>query len=69
MTYPLRPERSALLVIDAQEEYFDASGPASFPEAVDRLGNINVLIEAFAGHRAPVVYIRHAHRPTSVDVG
>ena len=69
MTYPLRPERSALLVIDAQEEYFDASGPAFFPEAADRLGRINLLIEAFATHRAPVVYLRHAHRPTGVDVG
>ena len=69
MTYPVRPDRSALLVVDAQEEYFDPDGPASFPEALDRLGNINVLIEAFAAHRAPVAYIRHAHRATGADVG
>ena len=69
MTYPVRPERSALLVVDVQEEYFDPDGPASFPEAHDRLGNINALVEAFATHEAPVVYIRHAHRPTGVDVG
>jgi ureidoacrylate peracid hydrolase len=67
--YPVRPERSALVVVDVQEEYFDPDGPASFPEAVDRLGDINALIDAFAGRNAPVVYIRHAHRPTGVDVG
>jgi ureidoacrylate peracid hydrolase len=69
LIYPVRPDQCALLVIDAQEEYFDPDGPAHFPEAVDRLGNVNALIEAFAARRAPVVYIRHAHRSSGVDVG
>src|SRR5271157_566529 len=69
MIYPVRSEQAALLVIDPQEEYFDPEGPAYFPESLERLANINLLIEAFAAQEAPVVYIRHAHRPTGVDVG
>ena len=69
MSYPVRPESSALLVIDAQEEYFDPEGPASFPEALERLGAINALIEAFDSNGAPVVFIRHAHRPSGADLG
>jgi ureidoacrylate peracid hydrolase len=69
MIYAVKPEQSVLLVIDPQEEYFDPAGPAYFPESSERLGNINSLIEAFAATQASVVYIRHAHRPTGVDVG
>jgi nicotinamidase-related amidase len=67
--YPLTPQDSALLVIDAQEEYFDPEGPAYFPESSDRLANLNRLIETFAARDAPVVYIRHVHRATGTDVG
>ena len=69
MTYEVRAEHTALLVVDAQEEYFDPDGPAYFAESVERLANVNALIEAFDIHGAPVVYIRHAHRPTGADVG
>jgi ureidoacrylate peracid hydrolase len=69
MIYAVKPEQSALLVIDPQEEYFDPAGPAYFPESSERLGNINSRIGAFAAKQAPVVYIRHAHRLTGVDVG
>jgi len=69
MSYQVRPDRSALLVIDVQEEYFDPEGPASFEEAAQRLGNINALIAAFLDQDAPVVYVRHAHRPDGSDAG
>jgi len=69
MSYPLEPACTALLVIDVQEEYFDRTGPAFVAEAADRLGAVNDLIAAFAGVHAPVVYIRHAHRPNGADVG
>lgn len=67
--YELDPAHTALLVIDAQEEYFDPDGPAYFPEAAATLGALNRLIEAFDGRAAPVIYLRHAHRDTGVDVG
>ena len=69
MIYPLRPDDAALLVVDAEEEYFDPDGPAYFAEASDRLPNINRLIESFAAAEAPVIYIRHAHRATGADLG
>jgi nicotinamidase-related amidase len=67
--YEVKPDSSALLVIDVQEEYFDPLGPAYFAEAPARLASINRLIEAFAASQAPVIYIRHAHRPSGTDVG
>jgi len=69
MGYPLGSGDTALLVIDAQEEYFDPEGPAFVAEAADRLEALNRLIGAFDAAGAPVVYIRHAHRPTGVDAG
>lgn len=69
LIYPLRPDDTALLVIDAQEEYFDPGGPAYVAEAAQRLPNINRLIESCSDLRAPVVYVRHAHRASGADVG
>ena len=69
MIYELKPEQTALLVIDVQEEYFDRAGPASFPEASARLGAINELIGCFQDLGAAVIYIRHCHRTSGADVG
>jgi ureidoacrylate peracid hydrolase len=69
MSYELHPSTTALLVIDAQVEYFDAEGPASFPEALEVLPAINALIAAFDEAEAPVIYVRHAHRPDGTDLG
>ena len=69
MYYPIQSEDTALVVIDAQEEYFDPEGPAYFPESAARLDSINRLIDGFSASDAPVIYIRHAHRPTGVDAG
>jgi len=62
-------EMTVLSVTSPITRTFDAEGPAYFPESAERLGNVNALIEAFGAHGAPVVYIRHAHRPTGADVG
>ena len=69
MTYPLDPRTTALLVIDAQVEYFDPEGPASFPEAAACLPVINALVGAFEASSSPVILIRHAFRPSGVDIG
>ncbi len=69
MIYDLAHRNVALLVVDVQREYFDESGPAYVPAAAERLEAINGLIEAFRAIGAPVVQIRHAHRPDGSDGG
>jgi ureidoacrylate peracid hydrolase len=69
MIYPLTPGRVALLVIDVQREYFDTSRPFFVPEAQTVLQRINQAIDAAKKAAAHVVYIRHEHRKSGVDVG
>ena len=60
---------AALLVIDAQEEYFDPTGPTFVAEAAGKLPAINQLVDGFHQTERPVVLIRHAHRADGSDVG
>ena len=69
MAYDLKAATTALLLVDVQEEYFDPTGPASFPEASAKLPAINELIEAFSSQGAPIIYIRHVHRASGADAG
>ena len=69
MIYDLAHGRTALLVIDAQREYFDADGPAFVEHAADIVPDVNRLIDAFHRHELPVVFMQHAHRPDGSDVG
>ena len=67
--YPLNPLTTAVLVIDAQEEYFDPEGPAFFPEAAERLDALNTVIQGASAAGAAVIYVRHAHAPDGSDLG
>jgi ureidoacrylate peracid hydrolase len=67
--YAIDPRRTALLVIDAQKEYFKEGGPAYLPAARSVLGNIRTLIEAARKARALVVYAQHMNRADGSDAG
>jgi ureidoacrylate peracid hydrolase len=67
--YAIDPRRTALLVIDAQKEYFKEGGPAYLPSARSVLGNIRTLIEAARKARALVVYAQHMNRADGSDAG
>jgi len=54
----LDPQRTALLVIDVQNDYFD--GAWRIPEGIAALGRIEEAIEASQSAGATVVYIQHA---------
>lgn len=69
MIYPLTGRNVAVLVIDAQEEYFDPEGPAFVPGAAAALIHVNAVIEACHAAGQLVVYIRHAHNPDGSDLG
>ncbi len=67
--YAIDPRRTALLVIDAQKEYFKEGGPAYLPAARSALRNIRTLIEAARKAKALVVYAQHMNRADGSDAG
>jgi len=67
--YTIDPRRTALLVIDAQREYFKKDGPAYLPAARSVLPNIQKLIEAARKAKALVVYAQHMNRADGSDAG
>jgi len=60
MTPPaLDPARTALLMIDAQEEYFAPGGPNELPAGAPALAKAAELLEAARAAGAHVVHVRH----------
>jgi bifunctional isochorismate lyase/aryl carrier protein len=53
------PERSALLVIDMQRYFLDASSHAFIPSAIPIVKRIRGLAEGFIGRGLPVILTRH----------
>jgi ureidoacrylate peracid hydrolase len=69
MIYELQPARTALLVIDAQREYFDQDGALFTPHAAEIQENLTRLIEAVRAAGAQVVFIRHVMAADGSDAG
>jgi nicotinamidase-related amidase len=69
MVYELDPARTALLVIDAQREYFDQDGALYTPHAAEIRSNLDRLIEAAREAGAKVVFIRHVVAADGSDAG
>jgi len=62
-------EHAALLVIDAQRIYTDPESDLVCAESVATIADINRLVDAFAAHRRPIVFVRHVHRADGSDLG
>jgi nicotinamidase-related amidase len=69
MIYELQPARTALLVIDAQREYFDEDGALFTPHAGEIHDNLTRLIDAARAAGAQVVFIRHVMAADGTDAG
>jgi nicotinamidase-related amidase len=69
MVYELDPERTALLVIDAQREYFDGDGALFTPHAAGIRDNLERLIAAARETGAQVVFVRHVQEADGSDSG
>lgn len=54
--FELRPEESALIVVDMQEDFVNPSNPLCVPEAYRQVPRIKTLIEACREIGVPVVY-------------
>jgi nicotinamidase-related amidase len=54
----IQPEKTALLVIDVQNEYFDGKWP--IPDGESALQQIEEAIEGCGAHGTRVIYVQHA---------
>jgi ureidoacrylate peracid hydrolase len=69
MIYELQPAGTALLVIDAQREYFDEDGALFTPHAGEIHDNLTRLIDAARAAGAQVAFIRHVMAADGTDAG
>jgi nicotinamidase-related amidase len=69
MVYELKPNRCALLIIDAQREYFDQDGALHTPHAREILANLSRLLGVARASGVQVIFIRHVHAADGSDAG
>ncbi|GAB3146455.1 cysteine hydrolase [Amycolatopsis stemonae] len=63
------PDRTAVLVIDMQNDFVEEGAPLEFPEGRRVIPAIQRALDAARGRGMPVVYAAHVHRPGGVDQG
>ncbi len=69
MTYEPEPARTALLIIDAQREYFDPDGSLFTEHAAEILENLLTLVDGARRSGTRVVWIRHVQAADGSDTG
>ena len=67
--YQPEPARTALLIIDAQREYFDADGALFTDHAAEILDNLKALLDSARRSRTRVVFVRHVQAADGSDTG
>jgi ureidoacrylate peracid hydrolase len=67
--YTIKPTKSALIIIDAQNEYFSPSGQLFTPNAEKIRQNLVMLRNAAKRAQMLTVFVKHEHRKTGYDVG
>jgi biuret amidohydrolase len=63
------PARTAVLVIDMQNDFVAEGAPLEFPEGRQIVPTIQRLLDAARELGMPVVYTAHVHRPDGTDLG
>jgi nicotinamidase-related amidase len=69
MIYSINKMKSALLIIDAQNEYSDTQRPLhvqDFKETVEKINQISSMCRLA---KIPVILIKHVHDKSGLDVG
>jgi biuret amidohydrolase len=69
VVYSIAPARTALLLIDAQNEYFDPACPLYTPNAATIKDNLIALRDAARSAGVRPIYVRHEHRADGADMG
>jgi nicotinamidase-related amidase len=61
--------RTAVLVIDMQNDFVEEGAPLEFPEGRRVIPAIQRVLDAARGREMPVVHAAHVHRPGGADMG
>jgi nicotinamidase-related amidase len=61
--------RTAVLVIDMQNDFVEEGAPLEFPEGRRVIPAIQRVLDAARGREMPVVHAVHVHRPGGADMG
>jgi ureidoacrylate peracid hydrolase len=61
--------RTAVLVIDMQNDFVEEGAPLEFPEGRRIVPAIQKVLTAARAREMPVVYAAHVHRPGGADLG
>jgi nicotinamidase-related amidase len=69
MKYPIIPERTAMIVVDMQNDFVQAGAPAEIPRARAMVPRLNRLLDVCRVHKILIIYIHHAIRGGDIDAG
>src|SRR5258707_13755574 len=61
--FPLRPDKSALIVVDMQNDFVRVGAPLEVPDARETIGVHLELLEWFRTRRRPIVFTRFVAGP------
>ena len=67
--YPIIPEKTAMLVVDMQNDFVQEGAPIEIPRARAMVPRLNRLLDVCRAHKIPVIYIRHVIRGGDIDAG
>ena len=67
--YPIVPEKTAMIVVDMQNDFVKEGAPIEIPRSRDMVPRLNRLLNACREHNILVIYIHHAIRGGDIDAG
>lgn len=67
--YPIIPEKTAMLVVDMQNDFVQEGAAIEVPRARAMVPRLNRLLDACRSHSILVIYIHHVIRGGDIDAG
>jgi biuret amidohydrolase len=69
VTYPIIREKTAMIVVDMQNDFVQEGAPIEIPRARAMVPRLNRLLDVCRAHQIPVIYIHHVIRGGDIDAG
>ncbi len=69
VTWEIVPERTALVVVDMQNDFVQEGAPLEVPQARATVERLNKLIEICRARAVTVIFVRHVLRADRADAG
>jgi ureidoacrylate peracid hydrolase len=69
ISWPLKPDRTAILVVDMQKVFCEQGGALYVPATAGIIQPIAALLECARAAKVPIIYLRHVVRGDGSDTG